>query len=185
MSSQKTLGADLRAIRKSRRLTLEAVAERLGKSVGWLSQVERDISQPDLADLQHMATVFEVPVSLFFGTPDGPGAERGKIVRANGRRIIGERSGGPHEALLSPDLTDDFEVIHSTFQPGAALTKASHRQTQEIAYLISGKLDIWLDDDAFTVGEGDAFRIRNQRFRWANPYDAPAVAVWVISPPIY
>ncbi len=47
MHHSKTLGADLRSLRKSRRLTLEDVAGRLGKSVGWLSQVERDLSSPD------------------------------------------------------------------------------------------------------------------------------------------
>ena len=39
----RTLGADLRALRKARGLTLIALAEVLGKSVGWLSQVERDL----------------------------------------------------------------------------------------------------------------------------------------------
>ncbi|MEL6481261.1 MAG: XRE family transcriptional regulator, partial [Pseudomonadota bacterium] len=32
---------------------------------------------------------------------------------------------------------------------------------------------------------GDSFRIREEPFRWANPYEDPAVVVWVISPPVY
>ncbi len=106
-------------------------------------------------------------------------------MRSAARRVIGERDAGLVETLVSPDLTDSFEMIHSTFQPGSRRAKPISRPTQEVAYMISGKLDIWLNDDAFTVEAGDSFRIRDASYRWANPYSDPAVAVWVISPPVY
>jgi len=177
-------GADLRSLRKSRGLTLADVAARLGKSVGWLSQVERDISTPEPPELRALARIFEVPQSLF-SAPRALDAETGRIVRAPMRRTIGEREVGLIEELLSPDLTDSFEVIHSTFLPGAARRTPVTRATQEVGYIVSGKMDIWLDDELFTVAAGDSFRIRDQTLRWANPYDIPAVAVWVISPPVY
>jgi transcriptional regulator with XRE-family HTH domain len=185
MSIPSTLGADLRALRKSRGLTLEELAGELSMSVGWLSQVERDISTPDTETLKKMAQAFDVPMSLFFGTSAGPVAETGRIVRAKNRRAIGMRDGGLVEELLSPDLTDDFEVVHSTFMPGSSRETATMRPTQEVAYLISGQLDIWLDGEFFAIHSGDSFRVRGQSMRWSNPYSAPAVAVWVISPPVY
>ena len=42
-TQSQTLGADLRALRKSRGLTLQDMADAMGRSVGWLSQVERDL----------------------------------------------------------------------------------------------------------------------------------------------
>lgn len=180
-----SLGADLRALRKSRGLTLEDMAQALDKSVGWLSQVERDISTPRLSDLRQIADLLDAPLSLFFGSPEGPAEEAGQVVRAKHRRIVGVYNSGLVETLLSPDLTDDFEVIHSTFQPGAARTQNIRRETQELAYMVAGKLDIWIDDQPFTVAKGDSFRIRHQAYRWANPYTRPAAAVWVISPPVY
>lgn len=180
-----TLGADLRSLRKSRGLTLEQMAAALGKSVGWLSQVERDISTPRVRDLRRIAEYLEVPLSLFFGNHEGPEEERGRIVRADNRRTVGVYDSGLVETLLSPDLTDDFEVIHSTFQPGSRREENTRRETQELAYIVSGKLDVWIDDEPFTVSEGDSFRIRGRAYRWANPYKRPAVAVWVISPPVY
>jgi quercetin dioxygenase-like cupin family protein len=89
------------------------------------------------------------------------------------------------EELLSPDLTDEFEVVHSTFLPGAQSDGLVSRDTAELGFMITGKLDIWLGADAFTLSEGDSFRLRGETLRWANPYDAPAVLVWVISPPVY
>lgn len=180
-----TLGADLRSLRKSRGLTLEDMAQALDKSVGWLSQVERDISTPRMRDLRRMAGLFDVPLSLFFGRHDVPEEERGLIVRANSRRTVGVFDSGLVETLLSPDLTDDFEVIHSTFQPGSRREENMQRDTQELAYMVSGRLDVWIDDRPFSMAKGDSFRLRGQSYRWANPYECPAVAVWVISPPVY
>lgn len=184
METARTLGADLRSLRRNRGLTLEALSGRLGRSVGWLSQVERDISQLDDAGLAAVAEALDVSVTLFT-PPDGPGNETGRIVRKDARRAIGERVQGLAEQLLSPDLTDAFEVIHSTFLPGSELPRPTTRETAELAIIVSGKLDVWLGGEKFTVDEGDSFRVRDESLRWANPYDVPAVAVWVISPPVY
>lgn len=181
----KSLGADLRTLRKARGLTLAALAEQLGRSVGWLSQVERDLSVPGVADLRQIAGALGVPLSLFFGRSAAAVGEEGLVVRAAARRPIGTAEAGLVEELLSPDLTDAFEVVHSTFRPGARLSRPTTRPTQEVGYLVSGRLDLTIGGSAFTVGPGDSFRIRGEPFTWANPYDKPAVAIWVIAPPVY
>lgn len=180
-----TLGADLRALRKARGLTLSDLSDRLGRSVGWLSQVERDMSAPSVTDLRHLAAVFDVPVSLLFGQAPAPVGEAGHVVRAGARRPIGSGEAGLIEELLSPDLTDDFEVVHSTFQPRSRIGEVVTRPTQEVGYLVSGKLDLRIGEAEFTICPGDSFRIRGESFEWINPYDEPAVAIWVIAPPVY
>ncbi len=180
-----SLGADLRAIRKSRGLTLIELAQALERSVGWLSQVERDISEPSVTDLRLIAAALEVSVSMLFSHAAAPVDEAGYVVRAGARRQIGANITGLVEELLSPDLTDDFEMIHSTFQPHSKIAKPVTRPTQEVGYLISGKLDLLIGGRRFTVHPGDSFRIRNEPFTWANPYTETAVAIWVIAPPVY
>lgn len=185
MSGNDTVGQDIRALRNSRGMTLEELAKRAGKSLGWLSQVERGLSKPSVDDLHRIARILDVPMSMFFGVADAPEEERGLIVRASARREIGQRDTGLIEALLSPDLSDDFEVVHSTFLPHSKLGHSRQRATSEVVYLISGKLQVWIEDRCFTVDAGDSFRIKGSEYRWANPYDDPAVAIWVISPPVY
>ncbi len=180
-----TLGADIRALRKARGLTLAEIAERLDRSVGWLSQVERDLSEPSISDLRQIAQCLGVPMSMLFAHSGVPADEQGYVVRAGARRPMGSGEEGLIEELLSPDLTDDFEMVHSTFAPHSHMQTPAKRPTQEVGYIISGKLDLVIGEHAFTVGPGDSFRIRHEPFRWANPYDAPAVAVWVIAPPVY
>jgi transcriptional regulator with XRE-family HTH domain len=184
-SQSKSLGADLRTLRKARGLTLAGLAETLGRSVGWLSQVERDLSEPSISDLRAMSAALGVPISILFGQANAPVGEQGFVVRRGARRPIGAAEQGLVEELLSPDLTDDFEMVHSTFRPGANLSEAVMRPTQEVGYLVSGRLDLWIDGRSFTIHPGDSFRIRGEPFRWSNPYDTPAVAIWVIAPPVY
>lgn len=184
-TQSQTLGADLRALRKSRGLTLQDMANAMGRSVGWLSQVERDLSAPSITDLRHLARVLDVPVSLLFGQASAPADEIGHVVRATTRRPIGSGESGLVEELLSPDLSDDFEMVHSTFQPHSRIGEVVTRPTQEVGYIVSGKLDLVIGGRHFTLHPGDSFRIREEPFEWINPYDEPAVAIWVIAPPVY
>lgn len=180
----RTLGADLRALRKSRGFTLSDLADELGRSVGWLSQVERDLSVPAIADLSAMAKLLDVSISSLVQMDADP-EEEGMIVRANARRPIGSRTPGLIEGLLSPDLTDDFEVVHSAFAPGSEITTCLVRPTQEIGYIVRGRFDLWIDGKMFKLGPGDSFRLRGEPFRWANAYDEPCEIIWVIAPPVY
>lgn len=181
----KTLGADLRALRKARGLTLTDLAETLGRSVGWLSQVERDMSEPSITDLRHIAAALGVAVSMLFRHAAAPAHEAGHVVRAANRRPIGSKIAGLVEELLSPDLTDDFEMVHSTFEPQSRITESVTRPTQEVGYLLSGTLHLEIEGKTHVIHPGDSFRIRGEAFRWSNPHDVPAVAIWVIAPPVY
>jgi transcriptional regulator with XRE-family HTH domain len=180
-----TLGADLRTLRKARGLTLSDLAEQLGRSVGWLSQVERDKSEPSISDLRQIAGCLGVSVSMLFRHAAAPAEEAGYVVRRDARRPIGSPIAGLQEELLSPDLTDDFEVVHSTFQPHSRIRETVSRPTQEVGYLVSGTLEIEIAGTQHRLSPGDSFRIRGEPFRWANPGPDPAVAIWVIAPPVY
>ncbi|MEM1351012.1 MAG: XRE family transcriptional regulator [Pseudomonadota bacterium] len=179
------LGADLRALRKARGLTLTDLAERLGRSVGWLSQVERDKSEPSLGDLRHLASALDVSLALLSRPAASFAHEEGFVVRRNARRPVGPPIDGLTEELLSPDLTDAFEMVHSTFAPGSRIHVTVTRPTQEVGYLLSGRLQVEINGVTHSINAGDSFRIRGEPFRWSNPYEKPAVAIWVIAPPVY
>ena len=185
VNSTGSLGADLRALRKSRGLTLIDLSETLGRSVGWLRQVERDISSPTIEEMRILAAALDVPLSLFFGQSEASVEDAGRIVRKSSRRKIGGGDVGLVEELLSPDLTDDFEVLRSVFAPNAKLTNFVTRPTQEVGYIISGELTLWIADAKYELTAGDSFRIRGEQFKWANPNTTDAVVIWVIAPPIY
>jgi len=175
------LGADLRALRKRRGLTLSELGQALGRSVGWISQVERGLSLPSNEDVDALAVALDVEPSALVQDTRAPSP----IVRQDARRPIRALRAGLVEELLSPDLTDDFEVVHSTFAPRSGITEAVTRPTQEVGFIISGKLELDIAGEPYTVRAGDSFRIRGEAFTWANPFSEPCVAIWVIAPPVY
>lgn len=178
-------GVDIRALRKARGMTIAELAGHLGRSNGWLSQVERGQTEPAISDLRRIATLFAIPISFFFRNDAAPDAERGVIVRRRSRGRLGSAEDGLTEELLSPDLAGDFEMIRSVFAPGAACETRPPREATDAGYLVSGALSLWIGGRRFDLEPGDSFRFRNQPYRWENPGGDPAVVVWVISPPIY
>lgn len=183
--TSQTLGADLRALRKARGMTLSELAGDLGRSVGWLSQVERDLSDLSNSDLRQLGKALDVPVSMLARHQPATSEEEGFVVRSDARRPLAHRVDGLVEGLLSPDMTDDFEMVHSIFGPGTGIDEPVRRPTQEVAYLMSGKLELTIGERSFSIRPGDSFRIRGEPYMWANPYPDPAIAIWVIAPPVY
>jgi len=166
-------------------LTLNELAFRIGRSVGFLSQVERGLSSPSIDDLRAIASALQVPTSWFFANDTQSDDELGVIVRASNRRALGTTETGIVEELLSPDLGGSFEMFRSEFQPGAELTVEVRRDTEEAGYVVSGALDIWIDNTYFRLEPGDSFRFDHKPYRWKNAGDEVAVVIWVVSPPVY
>ena len=180
-----SLGADIRALRKSRGFRLNELAIKIGRSVGFLSQMERGLSDPSLSDLRKLAAALEVPIGFFFGHEPSDPSESGYIVRANARRRLGNPSDGLLEELLSPDLGGAFEIFRSVFEPGAELEDFLHREAEEAGYVVSGSMTLFISDRSFEIGEGDSFRFHNEPYRWRNSNDVACVIIWTIAPPVY
>ncbi len=180
-----SLGHDLRALRRLRRMTIAELAAATNRSVGFISQVERGLSQISLRDLQRLTEVLDVPLSWFFINEPAPPGERGYIVRSADRRQVGSREGGLIEELLSPDLGGTFELFRSEFEPGAEMPAPQRRETEEAGFVIEGELELWLDERHFHLVAGDSFRFHGEAYRWRNPGERSAVVLWVIAPPVY
>ena len=178
------IGSDIRALRRSRNWTLNDLAEQLNRSVGWLSQVERDVSEPALDDIRNIAALFSLPVSFFFS--DGADSdEAAYIVRSGTRRVMTDTPKGLAESLLSPDLGGAFEIIHSVFAPGAACPEPFVRPTEEAGYVLEGRLVLFIDGVRFELNQGDSFRFAGEQIMWVNEGAVNAVLIWVIAPPVY
>ena len=111
------VGEDIRSLRKSRNLRLAELSAAVGRSVGWLSQVERGQTTPSVHDLGAIANRLGVSISFFFRSSSRAPEERGLILRAADRMAIGTPESGLTEELLSPALSGSFEMIKSTFAP--------------------------------------------------------------------
>lgn len=63
---QQKLGQKIASFRKARKLTQEQLAEAVGRSVEFISLVERGINAPSVAGLEKFAKVLKVEVKELF-----------------------------------------------------------------------------------------------------------------------
>lgn len=177
------VGKTLRELRRSRRITIQQLAEGLNRSTGYVSQLERGLSQPTLKDLYAACTIFGVPMSWFVDLEEKqPEAEREKdiVVRSGQRRFMLHR--GARTELLTPQLDSDVEFMMSTFEPGLE-TEPKNVPTSgaEYGYILKGRLELWVDEEKFELVEGDSYRFnRSSTYRSYNPSKTePTIIIWV------
>ena len=181
------LGAAVRELRKARALTLKDLAAGSGLSIGYLSQIERDLATPSIKALHDIARVLGVTISWFFPPTDhGTEGERRYIVRADRRRALNFGS-GITDHLLCPSLAGDLELLSSTFAPGAMSGEDPYtHRGEEAGVVISGALDLWIDAEEFHLSAGDSFNFPSTTpHRYRNPGATETVVIWAITPPTY
>lgn len=180
------LGEEIRSLRRVRGMTLAELASRTGRSVGYLSQLERGLSEASIGVLQHIAQALGVQVGWFFPAgDDAPAAERSMIVRRANRRRLGFAS-GITEHLLSPNLSGQIELIHTRLEPGADSGEPYTHQGEEAGVVLRGRLQLWVDGQEFALEAGDSFSYPSHLpHRYWNPGDEATEALWAVTPPTY
>ncbi|SEL04757.1 transcriptional regulator, XRE family with cupin sensor [Variovorax sp. YR750] len=181
------IGHEIKSLRKAKGLSLQKLGDACGKSVGFLSQVERGLSTPSISDLRQIADALEVQVSWFF--PDGAGADPsdgGVVVRKSRRRRLSFAS-GISDYLLSPNLDGPLELLWSTMEPGAESGHAFYDHAgHEAGVVLRGALELWVGEQHLLLAEGDSFNFPSSTpHRYRNPGDTVAELLWVVTPPSY
>ncbi|MGY8524768.1 cupin domain-containing protein [Paracidovorax citrulli] len=180
------IGEEIKSLRKAKGMSLQELSRGCGKSIGFLSQVERGLSVPSISDLHGIARVLGVQIGWFF--PQGEFVdpmERTVIVRKAQRRQLTFAS-GIADFLLSPNLSGPLELLWSVMEPGADSGAAYHHSGDEAGVLIRGELELWVGDQHYLLGEGDSFSFPSGTpHRYRNPGTTSAELVWVVTPPSY
>jgi transcriptional regulator with XRE-family HTH domain len=187
-SLEPALGELIRDLRRARGLTLQELADNIGKSVGYLSQVERNKSTLSIAALMDISRALGVPMNWFFQVAaDQPEDERDTVVREGSRRRMDFTNLGLREELLSPNLRGPLELLLSVIEPGASSGEEPYSHSgHEAGLVIEGTLDLWVGERHFRLQPGDSFSFKStEPHRCANPGDVVTKVVWVITPPSY
>lgn len=169
-----TLAHRLRERRRELGLTLKAVADASGLSVGFISQIERGIATPSLSSLVAVSRILKVNVGDFLTQP------RGDVVTRHAER--------PVYAISENSLT--YERISASF-PGNILRSViiheppGHRgepishEGEEMMYVLQGTITVELDGERTVLKVGDSLHFPSTRVHstW-NHGDTPATVLW-------
>ncbi|MDR2306585.1 MAG: XRE family transcriptional regulator [Paucimonas sp.] len=174
------LARQIRDLRKHRGLTLDELASRVERSLGFLSQVERGLSRPTVADLTAISEALQVPTTYFYQAV--PAREIDWVTRPGERRTL-YYAEGITDVLVSPTLNGRFAMLESHLAPGASSGEGHLDDSSEQGgFVLEGELTLWREghEGAVTLRANDSFQLPpHNQFRYANLTDQPARILWV------
>ena len=178
------IGARLRELRKDRRLSIQQLADRVGLSIGMISQIERGLSTPSLRSLRLLAEALNVPVSWFFASSKGH-AESRHIVRRGERRRLRVPGVGVVQELLSPDSASAIEIYEVALEPGGSSGPDPYtHEGEKLGLVIEGELQLLIGSQVHSLECGDSFHFPStQPHRFANQGAGPTRFVWIVAHP--
>lgn len=182
------LGEQVRNVRKSRGITLKELAERTGLSIGYISQIERDLTDPSLSTLRELSEALDVPTYLFMGVAE---TDSRLTTRKNEVITLSQPNSSIRYHLLTPMPSAEFVpqslIIQFELEP---YSRDGERPvihpSEEIIMVESGNLEVVIGTERIHLGEGDSTLIRsNLPHLVANETSQPVVGVSVFTPAIW
>lgn len=151
-SGPASLGHRLRERRRALGLTLKEVASGAHLSVGFISQIERDIAAPSLSSLASVARVLKSDVSQFLAQPRGDLP----LTRHDQREVytVGDKSMS-YERLSASFPGNVLRTVLIHEGPGHRSEPIAH-EGEEIFYILEGAITVEVDGKRTVLESGDS-----------------------------
>lgn len=166
---------------------LKHLSQASGLSVGYLSQLERNLATPSIRALSDVARALEVGINWFFPDPETEASPEAETVVRGAKRRALKFASGIKDELLSPSLSGALEMLLCTFEPGATSgEKLYEHEGEEAGYVAEGQLELTIEEQVLYLQAGDSFQFDSRRpHRYRNPGPGRTVVVWAMTPPRY
>lgn len=155
MGNIERIGSSLRSLRKSKKITLQQMAQETGLSTGYLSNIERNVTSPTLANIQRICEV----LNSSLGDLLERNAEEKIIIRKNDREIaLDDNSmrietidfGIPNTCFLYIEMPPQTDTIDEWWT----------HEFDEIGTVLGGTMWVDMDGKTFELHEGDSIYIK-------------------------
>ncbi|MDJ0953148.1 MAG: XRE family transcriptional regulator [Acidimicrobiia bacterium] len=181
------IGQRLREARKGR-FTVKELAAAAGVSAGLISEVERGQGNPSFRTLYRISQALGIRVGDLLSGDGRSKQAAALLVKRKERKLLQLGEQGLAWQLLTPNLQGKLEVLKTSVPPGFTNKEAPfEHEGEECVYLLSGEsLEITVDDELFTLEEGDAITYDSGKSHWYhNPTRTNAVVLGVVTPPSF
>ncbi len=153
MEANVKMGEKIRNIRKTQGLSLSVLAEMIGKTSSYLSQVERGLAEPSITALREISKALKVPIFYFLIEDQKHNA----VVRKEDRKVLRFPGSNLTFELISPDLEHDIEMIEARLKPGSStLDKPLSHNGEEVSIVVEGEMEITIGSDIYKLKKGDS-----------------------------
>lgn len=177
---QSSIGPRFRKLRLQRGESLAIVANAVGVSIGFLSNLERSQSGASISIMRKLAQYYGLNILDLFNPIDGTGP----LVRPQDRKSLEGGPGVHMELLASGKITMEPHLFRVA--PGAGSGESYSHEGEEFLYLVSGRLDIVLAGQEYQLRAGDSFYFTSKtQHSWSNPGKAETIILWINTPPTF
>jgi transcriptional regulator with XRE-family HTH domain len=179
---KRTIGAAVRRARTARGLTMVQLAESVGVTQPFISQVESGRAAPSMTTLYRLAEALAVPTAALLPPAAGTSPSRAALVRAGGgttvpfgsgeHELLAHHLGRGGDSLVFPML---FELPVGYSDPKVDPDPYRH-EGEAFLYLLRGTLEIEVDAETFRLEAGDSLHHDTSvTHRWTVLGDVPAL----------
>ena len=164
----------IKNLRKDRGLSIKELSEKTDLSVGFISNLERNINSPSIANLQLICKVLDISLIDLLKEDK----ESVTTLKAEDRKLLftSNKEGTKYYNLI-PDNSEINVIINPKCTSENVRWSHSH---DEIGIVIKGELEINLSNrKIYKLKEGDSIYIKkNTPHKYRNPGNIPAVTHW-------
>ena len=180
--SKADLGRDIRKRRRALDKTLKDVADEVGLSIGFLSQVERGVSTPSLSSLHNIADALDMNVEAFIA----PWRHPSVVTRSNEREVFTLGAPNRKYELMGRGFSGaqlNACLVHR--EPGH-VSEVMRNDGEEFVFILEGSVLYEIGDETHVLHKGDSMHFQSdQPHRTSTVGESTAVELWVGTLPVF
>lgn len=175
------IGQKIKELRLSNDLTLSELASRCEVTKGFLSQLERDLTSPNLSTLEDILEALGTNLSEFFSEEPEE-----QIVFTKDDVFLDEREDETVEWIVPNAQKNAMEPIRLTIKPGKRSSMITSHQGEEFGYVLKGRVVLVTANKKNPVRAGEVFYLSGRKSHYLyNPGKKPATVLWITNPPMF
>lgn len=170
------IGDRVKDIRKQKGLTLQQLSEKSGLSIGYLSNLERNVNSPTIEYLQRICEVLNINIIDILEKS----SENKLYVKKDERRVIYEKEGKVKYELIT-EGEKNIKGICLTIAEGVDYKSISWgHNSDELGVITKGTIEIETMDNKYVLEEGDSFYLyANNMHTYRNIGKGDCISYWI------
>lgn len=177
------VGRRISALRKEKRLTLEALSSGTGLNLSFLSKLERGQTSISVDNLRDVAHFLGVEMVHFFSDAERSSALVTRRGEGTPLRIAGTDAVG--ESLIATTSSSLQATVYTT-PVGQGRARGFSHPGEEMVHVLKGRIRYFVGDQEYELGPGDTiWHKSSEPHGWRSLGRTPSLTLHVNSPPVW
>jgi len=187
---EKRIQERTREYRKRRGFTLRQLAEKVGCTPSFISQLEKGLTMPSLSMVGRIASALNINVINLLSELSDEDQSDWHLHKADRKKITYPDRKISSQLLVTRVSTKKMEPLISVIKPGGKSDEAERMVhpvgTEEFILVMKGEIDFNINGKELRLREGDTLNFDGTLpHRWVNNGSKTAEVLFVFSPPIW